>query len=85
MMLGLDPTVLWALLTGGVTGGIWVAIVLRGRQQRRAQEQLRLVEQAGQQLENLEDVGERLAELEARLEAAERRLVERDRGERLSP
>jgi hypothetical protein len=30
-------------------------------------------------------VGERLAELEARLEAAERRLVERDRGERLSP
>jgi hypothetical protein len=83
MILGLDPTVVWALLTGAVTGGVWVAIVLRGRQQRRAEEQLRVVEQADQQLEDLVDVGERLAELEARLEAAERRLVERDRAKDL--
>jgi hypothetical protein len=85
MLLGLDPILIWALLTGGVTGGVWVAIVLRGRQQRLADEQLRVVEQAEQQLEDLADVGERLAELEARLEAAERRLVERDQAKRLPP
>jgi hypothetical protein len=85
MLLGLDPILIWALLTGGVTGGVWVAIVLRGRQQRLADEQLRVVEQAEQQLEDLADVGERLAELEARLEAAEYRLVERDQAKRLPP
>jgi hypothetical protein len=73
-----DPTIIWALLTGAVTGGAWVGIVLLQRHRRLASEQLHLVEQAERQLEELADVGERLSELEARLNFAERRLAERE-------
>lgn len=49
---------MWALLTGGITGGIWTSIVLLGNQARLRKEQQSLGE----------DVAARRAEL-ARLEA----------------
>jgi hypothetical protein len=48
----------WALLTGGITGGVWTSIVLLGNQARLRKEQQSLGE----------DVAARRAEL-ARLEA----------------
>jgi hypothetical protein len=50
--------VVWALLTGGITGGIWTSIVLLGNQSRLRKEQQALGD----------DVAARRAEL-ARLEA----------------
>ena len=50
--------VVWALLTGGITGGIWTSIVLLGNQARLRKEQQSLGD----------DVAARRAEL-ARLEA----------------
>lgn len=50
--------VIWALLTGGITGGVWTSIVLLGNQARLRKEQQSLGD----------DVAARRAEL-ARLEA----------------
>ncbi len=50
--------VIWALLTGGITGGVWTSIVLLGNQARLRKEQQALGD----------DVASRRAEL-ARLEA----------------
>lgn len=70
----MDPTVVWALLTGAVTGGAWVGIVLFRRQERTLAEQLRLFDEVEQRLEELAEVGNRLAEAEERLDHAERLL-----------
>jgi len=67
---------LWALLTAGVTGGVWVGIVLTSRHRRMLDEQLLLTERLRQRLDAVEDVQGRLAEVEERLDFAERRLLQ---------
>jgi hypothetical protein len=80
-----DATVIWALLTGAITGGAWVGIVLLRRQHRASARQLQLVEEADRRLDELADVGERLAEVEERLNFAERLLAQDREEHRLPP
>jgi hypothetical protein len=71
--------VLWALLTGGITGGAWVGIVLLRRQRRLTEEQWRLLEATRAQLDVMAETQARLSEAEARLDDAERALLQRPR------
>lgn len=73
---------LWALATGAVTGGAWVAIVLLRRQRGDADAAPRELAEMRARLEELEQGQARLAEVEQRLDFAERLLVERSLVER---
>jgi 3-methyladenine DNA glycosylase/8-oxoguanine DNA glycosylase len=78
-------TILWALINGIITGGVWVGIVMLRRQQRRSREEVELLEDLRHHLDDQEAVERRLAELEQRLEFTER-MLGRDRApERLPP
>ena len=66
--------VVWALLTGMVTGGTWVAIVLRRQQRLLSDRQQALMEDTNRRLAELDDAYRRLAEVEERLDFAERLL-----------
>ncbi len=68
--------VIWALLTGGITGGAWVGIVLLRRQRRLTEEQWRLLDTTRAHLEAMTGTQARLGEAEARLDEAERALLE---------
>ena len=68
--------VLWALLTGGITGAVWVAIVMF-RRERRIDEERAGVDMLDARLQRLEDSDQRVAELEERLDFAERLLAAR--------
>jgi hypothetical protein len=80
----LEP-VLWALLTGIVTGGVWLGIVLARRQRRLTQQDPVLLEDVRERLLRLEDVERRLAEVEERLDFTERLLARQREAERLTP
>ena len=66
--------VVWALLTGLITGGSWVAIVLRRQQRRLSEQQQALIEDTNRRLAELDQTYQRLAEVEERLDFAERLL-----------
>ena len=66
--------VLWALLTGGITGAVWVAIVMFQRQ-RRIDAERAGVDELEARMRDLEGSGQRVAELEERLDFAERLLA----------
>jgi hypothetical protein len=68
--------VLWALVSGGITGGVWMAIVLFDRQKRLTRENAELLRDRQRALDALEDLTGRVAELEDRLEFTERVLTE---------
>ncbi len=70
--------VLWALATGGITGAVWVGIVLLGRQKRLASEHRELLEDRQRTLDALEAVQHHVMELEDRLDFAERRIGQPD-------
>jgi hypothetical protein len=76
---------LWALLTAGITGGIWVGIVLTSRHRRMLAEQQELTERLQQRLDAVEDVQGRLAEVEERLDFTERRLLQEPDARRTLP
>ena len=77
--------ILWALATGFISGGAWVAIVLMRRQHRLFDDQAELQEHVHRRLDTLTDVEARLAEVEERLEFAERVLAEGRDPARLHP
>jgi hypothetical protein len=66
---------MWALATGAITGGIWVATILFGHLRKQAVQQPILLAQLEDRLERLGHVEKRLAEVEGRLEFAERLLA----------
>lgn len=66
--------VLWALATGGITGAVWVAIVMYQRQHRIDAERAD-VDALERRMDHLESADERVAELEERLDFAERLLA----------
>ena len=70
----LGQVVLWALLTGGITGAVWVAIVMF-RRERRIDEERAGVDMLDARLQRLEYSDQRVAELEERLDFAERLLA----------
>ena len=67
---------LWALLTGGVTGATWVGILAMQRHERMLRRQRQLTDELLQRVAALEGVEPRLLEAEERLDFTERRLVE---------
>ncbi len=67
--------VVWALATGAITGGIWVGTVLVSHLRRLAKEQLFLSAQLEERLEQLDRMEKQLADVEGRLEFAERLLA----------
>ncbi len=73
--------VVWAMLTGGVTGGVWVGIVLVARQRRLAERGRALLEEIDERLEATKLAEVRLAEAEERLDHAERQLTRQRDGE----
>lgn len=77
--------ILWALLTAGITGGVWVGIVLTSRHRRMLAEQQQLTERLRQRLDAVEDVQGRLAEVEERLDFTERRLLQEPGARRTLP
>lgn len=77
--------VLWAVLTSGITGGAWVAIVLLQRSRRLWAQNRELLEDRQRTLDELEAMGHRLIEVEDRLGFAERELARARDPERLAP
>lgn len=73
--MGLE-TVLWGLLTGGVTGAVWVGILALQRHEKMLARQRRLTEELQQRLDALEQVEPRLMEAEERLDFTERSLAQ---------
>ena len=73
----MEHTVVWALLTGFVTGGAWVGIVLVRlmRQQRQLGDEQERFRGDLHRLDEMEQVQARLAEMEERLEFTERLLT----------
>jgi len=68
--------VLWAMLTGGVTRGVWMAIVLMSRQRRLSAQYQALLERTEDRLSEMEQVHQRVMELEERLDSTERQLLQ---------
>lgn len=81
----MSAAIVWALLTGAITGGVWVGIVLLQRIRRISEQQPAELEDLRRRLEELEGVDRRLAEVEARLEFAERLLIQRKDAVSLPP
>lgn len=77
--------VLWALLTGGITGGVWTAIVLKGRQRRLTDDYEALLQDNASHVAELERVSRRMLDLEERVDSTERRLIEKQERDRLLP
>ena len=75
----MGTTIIWALLTGIVTGGTWAAIVLLGRQHRLAEQQAGMRLELERRLDELEGIETRLAELEGRVDFTERLLPKGDK------
>lgn len=63
--------ILWALLTGGITGGVWVAIVVFDRMRQLVAS----TDELEDRLEQLEDVNARLEDVAERLAFTERVLL----------
>lgn len=74
--------VAWALGTGVITGGVWVGIVLVSHLRRLAKEQLFLSAQLEDRLDQLDRMERQLADVETRLEFAERMLSAGPAGDR---
>jgi len=70
----MGPTVLWALLTGTITGAAWTAIVLLQRQARLLRDYQSLRLEMERRLDALEATDTQLEQLEERLDFAERLL-----------
>jgi predicted nuclease with TOPRIM domain len=81
----MENIIIWALLTGAVTGGVGVAIVLLQRRFRLSSRQSNLIEETERRLDELSDVGTRVTEMEDRLDFAERMLARQREESRLSP
>ena len=81
----MSGTIVWALITGIVTGGVWVGIVLLRRQHRLSEQQAALFADMQRRVDELENVDQRLAEVEERLDFAERLLTTQRDAQRLSP
>ena len=77
--------VLWAFLTGGISGGVWAAIVLKRRQRKMAEDYEALLEDNAAHVAELERVSRRMMELEERVDAAERILIEHQHRDVLPP
>ncbi len=78
-------TILWALLTGMVSGAVGAGILLLRRQRPLIGRQSRQLAELNRRLDDLDAVERRLVEVEERLQFAERLLATHREALRLSP
>ncbi|MEO8450344.1 MAG: hypothetical protein ABI647_11165 [Gemmatimonadota bacterium] len=81
----MSNVVVWALVTGFITGAVWVGILALRRQRRLPPGQPGLREDLERRLHELGSMEARLAEVEERLDFAERLLIKQRDEERLAP
>jgi hypothetical protein len=81
----MSETIAWALLTGMITGGVWVGIVLLRHRSPRDGSEAEQLATMQRRLDELENVGQRLAEVEERLDFAERLLTRQPETQQLPP
>ena len=81
----MEHIVVWALLTGGVTGSVWTGIVLWHHRQRVADQHTALSGEVQDRLDELADAQQRLLEAEERLDYTERMLLRQREAERWRP
>ncbi len=81
----MQAEVIWALVTGAISGGVWVGIVLLQRIRRISERQPAELEDMRRRLDELENVERRLTEVEGRLEFTERLLAQQKEAGRLPP
>ena len=79
------PIIIWAFATAAITGGTWVGIVMYRRQQALAEDQQALMDDVARRSRALDDAEKRFAEIEERLDFAERMLAKQREPERLPP
>lgn len=77
--------VLWAMLTGGVTGAVWIAIVLLKRQQRLSAHYRALLDRTEDRVVEMERVHQRLMELEERVDSTQQQVVRTEHQRQLPP
>ncbi len=80
----MGAVVAWALATGAITGAVWIGTLMVSHLRKLAKEQLFLLAKLEDRLERLDQVEKRLAEVEGRLEFAERLLAAGPADERRS-
>ena len=78
-------TIIWALATAGITGGTWVGIVMYRRHQALAEEQQALMDDVARRSRVLDNAEKRFAEIEERLDFAERMLARQREPDQLPP
>jgi len=76
---------LWAFLTGGITGGVFTAIVLRARQRKLALDYEALLDDNAAHVTELDRVSRKMMELEERVDSAESLLVKQPQRDALPP
>lgn len=78
--------IIWALLTGLISGGVWMGIVVSQRRRRiQTGHKEELLEDLHERMGQLEEVSKRLADVEERLDFAERLLSRQGEAPRLPP
>ena len=77
--------VIWAFLTGGITGGVFTAIVLRTRQRKLAHDYEALLDDNAAHVAELERVSRKMMELEERVDSAESLLIQQQQRDALPP
>ena len=77
--------VIWALLTGAITGGVFTAIILKTRQRRLVEDYESLLDDNAAHVAELERVTGKMLELEERVESAESLLLQQQQRNALPP
>jgi len=77
--------VIWALLTGAITGGVFIAIIMKTRQRRLVEDYESLLDDNAAHVAELERVTGKMLELEERVESAESLLLQQQQRNALPP
>jgi hypothetical protein len=77
--------VIWALLTGAITGGVFTAILMKTRQRRLVDDYEALLDDNAAHVAELERVTGKMLELEERVESAESLLIQQQQRDALPP
>ena len=77
--------VIWALLTGAITGGVFTAIIMKTRQRRLVEDYESLLDDNAAHVAELERVTGKMLELEERVESAESLLIQQQQRDALPP
>jgi hypothetical protein len=81
----MGPAVIWAFLTGLITGGAWMVILAAQRERRLTERFAAMLDGVEDQLADMHDVVHRMTAVEDRMEYTERLLVQEREARTLPP